>query len=223
MRIVSIVDRKTFDMVQIIRSLKDLHKGSCQYPYYDRIVCPICGRKMVRSCSQEHGHPPVWQCTPDDDFQQCQRYYVKEEYINEAFREAYEGLEIEVLQKQANKRDADITAAAEWAITLKKELHTIEKVEYYMLDALVEKIQFQKWDILLVDWKFGLKTKVQIHYIKNQDVPNHKEQLEICASQRKVHMGETTAKRYNYHNLERPNVYGYDSIVSCEAENGGNK
>lgn len=208
-----IVDRKTFEMVQVIRSLKDRHKGATQYPYYGRLVCPICGGMMVRNCIQEHGHPPVWCCLSDSGYEMCQNYYVKEKYIDAAFKDAYADLDISKLQKQFKCQDDTISQAALVAIELKTSLPEVDKVEYYLLDALVEQITFPKWDGVLIEWKFGLKTKIRIEYEKNRDIPNHKEQLEFMKEKSKTRVGECEEKRCRHNSFERPCIYGYDSIV----------
>lgn len=208
-----IVDRKTFEMAQIILSLKDRHKGAIQYPYYGRLVCPICGGEMIRSCIQEHGHPPVWRCSQGNDSDRCKSYFIKEKYIDQAFREAYAALDMETLEKQSRRRDEAVAQAAQAAIRLKEELPQIEKVEYYQLDALVERMGFQKWDTMVIQWTFSLKSKVKIQYLKERDIPNHKEQLESVGSKSLSRLEKRPVGRRSPTAFERPNVYGYDSIV----------
>ena len=210
-----IIDRKTFEMVQIIRSLKDRHKGATQYPYYGRIFCPICGGMMVRSCTQEHGHPPVWRCSPENGSDQCKNYFIKETYINQAFCDAYASLNTEMLEKQVRRRDEAVTMAAQNALHMKKEMPQIYKVEYYLLDALVERMTFQKWDTLVVQWTFDLKSKVKIQYTKNRDIPNHKDQLESVSSMSFACVEHRQARKHSPTAFERPNIYGYDTIVEA--------
>ena len=216
-----IIDRKTFEMVQIIRSLKDRHKGATQYPYYKRIVCPICGGDMVRSRIREHGFPPVWRCSLEQDSDLCKGYYIKETYIDQGFREAYAGLNLEALKKQARSKDGEVAEAAQAALRMKKELPAVEGVEYYQLDALVEKIRFQKWDTMVIQWTFGLKSKVKIKYSKNRDIPNHEEQLETVGSSLPARVEERKEEKYSPTAFERVHVYGYDSIVAPMGEEEG--
>lgn len=209
-----IVDRKAFELVQIILSLKDRHKGATQYPYYGRLFCPICGGKMIRSCIQEHGHPPVWRCSQENGSDQCRSYFIKEKYIDRAFCEAYAVLSIETLEKQARRRDESIAQTACVALGIKEELPRIEKVEYYQLDALVERMGFQKWDTMVIEWTFGLRSKVKIQYLKDRDIPNHKEQRESVGSKSLSRLENRQVGRRYPNIFERPNVYGYDSIMS---------
>lgn len=209
-----IVDRKTFELAQIILSLKDRHKGATQYPYYGRLFCPICGGKMIRSCIQEHGHPPVWRCSQENGSDQCRSYFIKEKYIDRAFCEAYADLDIKTLEKQARRRDESIAQTARVALEMKAELLRIEKVEYYQLDALVERVGFQKWDTMVIEWTFGFKSKVNIQYLKERDIPNHKEQLESVGSKSLSRLENRQVGRHSPTAFERPNVYGYDSIVA---------
>ncbi|MHB1454992.1 MAG: recombinase family protein [Saccharofermentanales bacterium] len=209
-----IIDRKTFEMVQIILSLKDRHKGATQYPYYGKLVCPVCGGIMIRSCIQEHGHPPVWRCSQENSSDQCKSYFIKEKYIDQAFREAYVSLDTEALEKQMRRRDEAVTQAAQVARRFREELPQIDKVEYYLLDAMVEQMGFQKWDTLVIQWTFGFKSKVKIHYMKNRDIPNHEEQTESVGSRSQSRIENRQVGRCSHTSFERPNVYGYDSILT---------
>ena len=209
-----IIDRKTFEMAQIILSLKDRHKGATQYPYYGRLVCPICGGKMIRNCIQGTGHPLVWRCSQENSSDQCRHYFIKEEYIDQAFRDAYVALDMEALEKQSRRRDERVAQSALAATRLKNELARIEKVEYYQLDTLVESIAFQKWDTLVFQWTFDIKSKVKIHYLRNRDIPNHEEQKESVGSRSLSRIDNRQVGRHSPNSFERPNVYGYDSIVA---------
>jgi DNA invertase Pin-like site-specific DNA recombinase len=206
----AIIDRKTFETAQVILSLKNRHKGATQYPYYGRLACPVCGEQMVRSCIREHGHPPVWRCCGES---RCRAYFIKEKYIDSAFCTAYSELDTEALERQARRRDEKISGAARVAIGLKEKLPQIDRVEYYLLDALVDRIVFPKWDTMVVEWTFGLKSRVRIEYLRESDIPNHKEQLRSVGSRSLSRIEDRQGKTLSPTVFERPCIYGYDSIV----------
>lgn len=203
-----IVDRKTYDMVQIIRSLKDKHKGAVQYPYYGRLICPNCGEPMIRHCTREHGRPAVWSCSDTN----CKKYFIRERYIDAAFIKAYRELDTKTLQKGA------ASTAGKNAIRLKTEMPEIAKVEYYILDALVEEISFRRWDVMEIQWTFGTKSKIQIEYECAKDIPNNKEQLASVGIKSLSHTAEHSEVVPRYNSYKRPHFYGYDSIVPAIAE-----
>jgi hypothetical protein len=209
----AIIDRKTFETAQVILSLKNRHKGATQYPYFGRLACPVCGEQMVRSCIREHGHPPVWRCSGES---RCRAYFIKEKYIDSAFCTAYSELDTEALERQARRRDEKISGAARAGIELKERLPQIDKVEYYLLDTLVERIVFPKWDTMVVEWTFGLKSRVRIEYLRESDIPNHKEQLRSVGSKSLSRIEDRQEKVLSPTAFERPCVFGYDSIVGAQ-------
>lgn len=58
----AIVDRRTFEMAQMISAMKDMHRGTSQYPYYGFLKCPICGKNMIRCAMPRNNHTFAWTC-----------------------------------------------------------------------------------------------------------------------------------------------------------------
>ena len=170
---------------------------------------------MVRNCTAENGRPPVWRCIPDSDNEECRGYFIREKYIDAAFKRAYAELSPEDLQKQTESRNENTASAAGEAIQFKTEMPELETVEYYLLDALVDNITFSnKWNVMTVKWAFGMKSRVEISYERNRDIPNHREQLECIGSESRVRKTENQpSKQPNFHAHERPSIYGFDSMV----------
>jgi hypothetical protein len=206
-------------MVQIIRSLKDKHKGAVQYPYYGRLSCPNCGEPMIRHCTREHGRPSIWRCISENE--KCRKYFIREKYIDAAFIKAYREIDIKTLQPRKSG-DAG-SPAAQYAIKIKTEMPEIDKVEYYILDALVEEITFRRWDVMEIQWTFGTKSKVQIDYECAKDIPNNKEQIDCVGIMSLSHTAEHSEVVPRYNSYKRPHFYGYDSIVPEIAEGGKKK
>lgn len=171
-----IVGREVFDMAQIIRSLRSRRWRPVQYPYGGRIVCPVCGRKLERVVLERTGSPGAWHCPPEKGNTACAGYYVLEEYIDAALRQAYAKLDAELLRKPNE-------AAAE-ALRMKKEMPELGEIHYIFLDKTVDEITFENWETMVVKWKCGIESRVHIDYKKPCDFPNSKEQLGTLVSKR---------------------------------------
>ena len=167
----AIVDRKTFELAQTILSLKDPHQGCTQYPYYGFLLCPFCGEKMIRFHLPGHGHPAVWTCGGTKEGASCPPYVVFEKYIDRILRDAFEQLDEAELTEMASKRSAK-GEMARTALAWKEKQPQLRQIEYIFLDALVEKITFNKWSEAVVSWKFGQKSRVPVRYDKASEIPN---------------------------------------------------
>ncbi|MCD8197344.1 MAG: recombinase family protein [Lachnospiraceae bacterium] len=190
-----IVDRDVYEAVQKIRELKDLHTGAVQYPYGGLLTCPICGKKMVRNLLKRTHWPAGWHCPPENGNTVCAGYYIDETYIDNALRQAYRELDMDALRRQVNKRDTEIVARAEEAIRMKEEMPELGKIEYYFLKEMVESIEFRKWELIVIQWKCGLKSNVEVKYTKLCDIPCSKWQLATRQSKRWVQIAEEAAKK----------------------------
>ena len=58
----AIVDRRIFQMAQDIAAMKDMHRGTRQYPYYGFLKCPICGENMIRCSLPRNSQSYGWTC-----------------------------------------------------------------------------------------------------------------------------------------------------------------
>jgi site-specific DNA recombinase len=167
----AVVDRKTFELAQTILSLKDRHKGCTQYPYHGFLVCPFCGDKMVRFHLPVNGHPGVWACGGAKEEVTCPPYVLHEKYIDRIVRDAYERLDQDELIQLAAKR-SEKGEAAKGALEWLNKQPRLKRIEYVFLDALVERIAFNRWSEAVVSWKFGQKSRVPVCYDKTSEIPN---------------------------------------------------
>lgn len=219
----AIVDRRLFERVQVVRSLKDRHKGSVQYPYFQRIRCPFCGGFLVRSCMREHGRPAVWHCRSQAFQKDCGSYYIYEKYIDQGLKKAYVELDKDLLERRAKAQDQGRSAAALEGLWMKREKERLDKIEYYFLDIMVEDICFWTWDKMTVNWKCGLKSSVGICYQRNRDIPGHQEQAQAARSlsQEGVVIRRTNLLDQNSHN--RLCYYGTGSTADLRQTQGSRK
>jgi len=192
-----IIDRKTFDMVQTIASMRNTRQGCMQYPYYGTLICPFCGAKMIGCHLPINSNPGVWTCGGErDDIiafdpfltdkptegtvtrkSTCQHYAVRTKYIDRIVKTAYAELNIDDLKCLAEKHSALGRAAAK-ALKWKEKDPDLARVEYIFLDDLVESISFHttekagvQWDKGVVNWKFGVRSFVPITYDKPGELP----------------------------------------------------
>ncbi|MCD8075193.1 MAG: recombinase family protein [Lachnospiraceae bacterium] len=177
----AIVSREDFELAQTIRNLRSRKGKRIQYPYGDKITCPVCGKKMERIVLARNNSPAVWHCPPERGIVACAGRYVDEVYFDETLRTAYRELSMEELEKQTKRRDKTIVQAAQTAIQMKHEMPELDSIEYYFLNAMVQEITFKKWDTMVISWKCGLKSAIHVDYTKPCDFPNSE-------AQRKTHI-----------------------------------
>lgn len=161
----AIVSRKQYELVQTIAAMKDTHSGYTQYPYYGTLICPHCGRKMLRLSLNGHGKPVVWVC-PN---KMCNPQVIREKYIDRLVIQAFEELDENCLRKldteEANK-------ALAWKVRLSELGSFFTRIEYIFLDAVVDSITFDGWDTGVISWKCGLTSRVKIEYDRISDIPD---------------------------------------------------
>lgn len=176
----AIVDRTTYQMVQMISTMRDMHRGAGQYPFYGFLKCPICGANMVRFAHPRNNHTSAWTCagkaSKKGDLRKhrtaCPPYYIVEDYIEQAFWDAMRALDKQALKDIAATGETDRAALAAQMIDLKqKTLFKGRKIEYKMLCDLVENMSFPQWNTMRITWKVGLTSEAHIDYKKLSDMP----------------------------------------------------
>lgn len=178
-----LVDRDTYDMAQDIRNLRKRKGQPIQYPYGKLITCPICGRPLQRICLDRVGSPAVWHCPPTDENGKplgntdCCGAYVHEADIDAALRKAYAELDFENVSEE--KMDSK---ELETAISMKRRMPELGEIHYYFLHEMVESIVFDTWDTLVIRWKCGAESRVEMEYSSKFRIPGGEEQQKnlIC-------------------------------------------
>lgn len=176
---IPIIDRHTFRQVQRIMELKAPHGEYSRYPYCDtEFVCPRCGKKMIPKVMRVNRHKRIIGCFDTDG---CQGYAVKSYLIDHALLEAYNSLDI---------REKKRTAAMKRMLKSKEESPKMETVQYYWLDDLVQRVEFEE-DTMKVIWKCGVKSETALGAAKAEE-PGHVAELYRNFLERK----EKTEKTY---------------------------
>ncbi len=139
-----IVSREIFKCAQEIRKLR---KDNV-YPYQGFLVCPNCGRKLVRMMRG-------WGCS-------CNRFYIPATKLNAALLKAYEAFD-------------PSDTADEKSRMIKVQNPTVNSVEYWWLKELVDRITFDgDCKNLTVHWICEKKTEVPTGYARMWgDIKSH--------------------------------------------------
>ena len=128
-----------------------------RYPYYDtEIICPLCGKRMTTGVMHANRNRRIIGCFGENG---CEQYAVKSYLVDAAMLEAYNTLEVEGIKR----RDSSAQIMRE----MKTEQPTLDKVHYYWLDDLVERVEFED-DDLKIFWKCGLESRIALHTPKGQ-------------------------------------------------------
>ncbi len=204
----AIIDRAQYNRVRKIREMCNSRLGPLQYPYDDKLVCPICGQRLIQRRSDVLENKSAWHCERNE--RSCERYVLNSAIVNEAVLNACKALNrdeiqavIEKLQgeKPQRSKSREKLTATEHLLELWKKRLFLKKVDYYWLDDTVDRITFSKENTLTVHWRCGLKTTVPL------PVRHHRENPVYAAEvyrKRKVE-GTLKPRRRIQKRLEDPN------------------
>jgi len=162
-----IVKKRDFNLVQRIMAMNNNKLGIVQYPYYGMLICPHCGKPMVKTTLGTKLDSRAWICGGDgekvhrDDRTDCPVYWFKERYITEALGTAIESLD-------ANKFEGWKKTDIEW---VQNYWSKKKKIDLICLEKLVKQITFSDWETMQVTWKFAGETRVQLTYDRPSDYP----------------------------------------------------
>jgi len=157
-----IISRETYRLTQEIRRLRKENV----YPYQGFLVCPNCGRKLVKMMRG-------WGCT-------CKRCYIPADRLNAAMLKAYEEFD-------------PTDTADEQSQLVKAQKPTMDSVEYWWLKELVDRITFDTdGRTLTVCWICEKKTEVSTGYkrmwadIKYNDLREQRAKEELNVKREKT-------------------------------------
>lgn len=105
----AIVSREVYEDANRVLMMRDMKRGANQYPYYGRLLCPHCGKPMVKVKTGRGKNPSCWICGGDDKGElysertDCPVYWVKEPYLSNAVVEAMMSIDAKDLDEDNGK------------------------------------------------------------------------------------------------------------------------
>lgn len=169
----AIVPREFLDYVPLVAAMRDTNRGAVQYPYYGKLVCPFCGKPMVKVRIPAGGNTNAWVCGGENKGTlyskrtKCKPYWVKEPYLSDAVKRAF-------LQLEPWSCPVEVV---DYIFNLHKRLREGGKVEFLDLEKLVESITFLDWETLEVTWLWGEKTLASYKTTSYVESPDPLEKL----------------------------------------------
>ena len=154
----AIVSREDFNIVQRMLQLKNTLTGSQQYPYYDFLRCPRCGKPLVQYMTNLTSTPTAWICS---DHKNCSNRFVLTKFIDRAVKDAI------------NDLPQCVTGYEEPIRLVKEHLGNGGDIELYHLVKLVEKIELdEEFEIIKIAFKFGKEVTTKIEFSRPSEHPN---------------------------------------------------
>ena len=92
----AIIDRAQYNRVRKIRAMCNSKLGPLQYPYDDKLVCPICGQRLIQRRSDVLDNKSAWHCERNE--RSCERYVLNSVIVNEAVLNACKALNRDEIQ-----------------------------------------------------------------------------------------------------------------------------
>lgn len=153
----AIVSREDFGLVQRMILLRNYENGYHQYPYYDYMWCPKCGKQMVQFLNLHPRYPACWICV---DHKNCSSLFVMNRYVDDAVRKAIIGL------------DSSIDGFKEHIEEAQRHLLARGNIELCHLRNLVERIEIiDDYMALRITFQFGKQYEYRIKFIRPSDHP----------------------------------------------------
>ena len=154
----AIISREDFDTVQRMFLLMNAKEGSRQYPYYDFLKCPCCGKQMVQYMASMTGNPRAWICS---DHVNCNNNFLLGKFIDKAVKKA-----IMELPPCLTGYEEPIRCAQEH---FKKG----GDVELYFLKKLVSKIEIvNDYSAIKITFLFDKEVVQKIRFERPSERPN---------------------------------------------------
>ena len=159
----AIIDRKTFERVQIIRKLKNREQGATvQYPFGDRLRCPWCNNPLRQRKSRVSHGGSLWIC--EGNSHSCGQFAFRSSLLEKTAVKAYE-----TAKRQFHGKPFSTAAQTAPPVTT---------AEYWWIDELIDRIEFGCHETetdrsITVFWKNGKSTTLPSGAIKKNNLPHN--------------------------------------------------
>ena len=133
----AIISREQFERCNMITCLRSINTP-LQYPFGKYLRCPYCGHVLYRR------RAPSWHqsCYCCEGGGACRKFVIIGAPVEQAVLSAYKDINMKALQKKAGMRDYKTALAATQMLRIKQEHPAFDKIDYWWLDELVERIDF---------------------------------------------------------------------------------
>ena len=164
----AIVPRDVYQDANLVLMMRDMKRGGNTYPYYGRLLCPHCGKPMVKVKIGRGKNPSCWICGGDgeagtyEERTKCPLDWVKEPYLSNTVVDAIMSLDAQDLDE----------GDAENVTWVREQLEKKPSVEFSYLKRLVDHITFDGWDALKVVWVWGDESIVPYTVDRVSDYPD---------------------------------------------------
>lgn len=142
-----IVSRKQYERVKKLRTMRrqlngkpDRIMGACdQYPLGEKLRCPCCGSILYkRSLPVQAERSSGWCCERGEN--PCGDFIIRNRYVEPAMLDAYEKLDVKAVEGRLS--NPKFREAAEMTLSMKEQHPFFDKVDYWWVDDLVDRIEF---------------------------------------------------------------------------------
>lgn len=131
----AIIPREQFERCNVILNLRKT-SAPLQYPFGEYLRCPYCGH-VLRVRREDRGYKL---CCEGEGA--CREFVVMELPVEKEILSAYKNINLKAVQKKAGLTDYKIAIEAEKLLRTKERYPAFERIDFWWLDDLVEKIIF---------------------------------------------------------------------------------
>ncbi len=132
----AIISRFDYELAVRTLDLKNHKAGTHQYPYYEYLKCPHCGKPMIGFALKTHSER-AWICS---DFKNCKNDIIREKYIDRAVIAAVNSLPRAITGYEQTIKDSQDHFANDGKVELKVLKPLIKNIE--IIDHKLIRIHF---------------------------------------------------------------------------------
>lgn len=148
---IPIIDRTQFERCRKIARMKNIHGQLNQYPYGPLLFCPCCQRPMKKCHGSNASAKSVWRCHCSEG----QWLSIPQAAIDRAMLAAYRQLNIAQIEAMHFQNPA---LDVQTLLSMKHQCPAFCRVDFYWLDILIDRLTIENDNVLIIEWKCGLRT-----------------------------------------------------------------
>lgn len=170
-----IITRKQFDRCNVIYRMR-LKNPYQTYPFGELLRCPICGHVLTAHKLGRFRNERYFCCEGDGT---CRGFVICVDGVKEAVLTAYANLSTAQIKAVRDGLAPGDPEQAGRLLEVKEEHETFSKVDFWWLDELIERFEFQDcveddsglYQLLRIRWRCGLETAIRIRLMSEEQRP----------------------------------------------------